>query len=458
MGEVSGIEVIRQKMLEIYARAASSRQLDTSEIARELEPLFQAYGYRAPAEGAPRRILLLHDDGVGDFINCSVAIREVRRAYPEAYITLVVFAPSYDMAVTCPYVDQVLADARKCDWRNPLALFRWHIDMVARLLPMHYDAAVHFTVRGSSVLLSYLSGAARRIGYVLAADALSGPFHADVVQGFVTDFVPSIGRGTHSVYRYLPLIEHFTKQETEDCRPEIWTLAQETRWWQEALRQRGAGARWIAVVIGASSGRRHWPITSYVELLQRIFEEEVGDVRFLLLGGSGDREDAGTLARALPEQAVWNAAGQGSWRNSAAALRCCELYIGNDTGLMHAAAASCLPVLSPCCYPADLPMAFNAVPLVHYPYGVPAVFARPAHALPECRASKDIWGCAADHPHCITQVTPGLMLRGYHVLKEQIRQGRTDLLFLYEMDNPTHDGTVTAIEPLDVSRFEIEDA
>lgn len=105
MVEVSGAGEIWQKMRALYARAAETKFINTSEIAAELEPLFEKHGYRKHAEGEPLRILLLHDDGVGDFINCSPAIREVRRAYPDAYITLVVFRPGYAMAVTCPYVD-----------------------------------------------------------------------------------------------------------------------------------------------------------------------------------------------------------------------------------------------------------------------------------------------------------------------------------------------------------------
>lgn len=454
MVEVSGAGEIWQKMRALYARAAETKFINTSEIAAELEPLFEKHGYRKHAEGEPLRILLLHDDGVGDFINCSPAIREVRRAYPDAYITLVVFRPGYAMAVTCPYVDQVIADERKCDWNDPLALFEWYARLAQKLLPMHFDLSFHFTVYGSLVLLSYLSGASRRIGYAPEHGMLPGPFPLGAVRGFVTDAVPTIPRGTHSVYRYLPLIESLTGKETEDCRPEIWTLAQETERWRVQLGKAAPDALWIAVAIGSTDGRRHYPAASYAELFQHILEVEARDVRFLLLGGPGDRADGEVLAGALPEQRVWNAVGQTSYRGSAAALSCCRLYIGNDTGLMHAAAASRLPVLTPCCYPADRPMVTNAVPIVHYPYGVPAVLVRPAHALPECQDSDDIWGCAMKRPHCITQITPDLMLRGYRLLNELIRQGRSELFCIYEMENPTHDGRVTAVEHLDVDTFE----
>ena len=243
----------------------------------------------------------------------------------------------------------------------------------------------------------------------------------------------------------------------KDIHPEIWTLARETEKWQEQLNQAAPDATWIAVIIGSSMGRRHYPAESYAKLLNAILEEETQDVRFLILGGQGDKEDGDTLMQALPEHKAWNAVGKINYRESAAALRCCKLYIGNDTGLMHAAAASGLPVLSPCCYPADVTMRYDAVPIVHYPYGVPTVFVRPAHALPGCQhpeKDSDVrWGCVAEEAHCIKQVAPALMLRGYFLLKEQMQRGERTVLYLYEMENPTHDGNIIAIEPRDVERF-----
>lgn len=457
MEEAPGTNVIRKKIHELYTQAEEKNCVDTAVIFNELEPLFKGHGYRSHVEGDPLKILMLHDDGVGDFINCSPAIREVRRAYPQAYITLMVPAQSHAMATTCPYVDQILVDYRECNGKDPLDLFRWYGQLAEQLLPMHYDLAFLFSVYGNAILLAYLSGSVYRISFELKDGGLSGPFHGEFMRGFVTDQVPNRARGTHAVYHYLPLVEYLTKKEVENLHPEIWTLAQETEKWQQEFRKVAPDASWIAVVIGSSMGRRHWPADAYAALLNAILKEETQDVHFLILGGPGDKEEGDTIIKALPEHKAWNAVGKTNYRESAAALCCCKLYIGNDTGLMHAAAASGLPVLSPCCYPADVTMCYDAVPIVHYPYGVPTVFVRPAHALPGCQHPEEHadvrWGCVSEEAHCIKQVTPTLMLRGYFLLKKQIEKGKRDVLYLYEMENPTHDGTVLAIEPRNVERF-----
>jgi len=442
----TGSEEIVQKLYELYDHATETKRIDTSEIANALEPLFQKCGYREEPAERPLRILLFHDDGVGDFINCSPAIREVRCVYPDAHITLLVYQRSHALALTCPYVDQVLVDARDCDWHDAMQIYHWDIELAQKLLPMHFDICFLFTTWGSSFLLSYLCGATRRVGFDPSGFSCSGPFAYEHVGGFVTDRVPCKLRQSHSLYRYLPMIEYITGKETEDCQPELWVLEMEKKRWQEKLQQEGAGADWLAVVLGGTDARRHWPVDSYAELLKSILAEE-DNVRFLILGGPENQEDGDALVRALPEQRAWNVAGTLDYRESSAALSCCKYYIGNDTGLLHAAAALHVPVLTPNCYPMDLPLQGNAVPVVHYPYGVPAVMVRPAHVRAECKDSTSAWGCAqSGQPHCILDISPALMHKGYHLLKDLVQLGKNETYYFYETEDPAHHGKALGMQ------------
>lgn len=447
---MEGIGVLHQKMLDICQRDAQANKIDTGEIVRELEPLFQEYGYREHEEGEPMKILLLTDAGVGDFINCSPAIREVRRTYPQAYITLVVYARSRDMAIACPYVDQLLVNARRCSWFNPIELLSWDISFAKKLLPMHYDVCFNFANYGSSFLLSYLCGAAHRFGYAPENFTCAGPFPYSVVAVFLNHRVPYEKRGTHSVFYYLSLMEKIIGREAKDAHPEVWFLANEKEHWQKRLGEIAPRANWMAVVPGGTDERRHWPVENYQELLGRILEVEHGqEIRFLILGGPADQKDGAWLVEHLPEHAAWNLAGTVNYRESVAALSCCSCYIGNDTGTLHAAAALHLPVLTPNCYPADLPMRSTSVPATYYPYGVPAVMVLPGHALEECRASEDAWGCAQDHKtHCIRQISPALMLQGYRLLKEKMNAGERDTTFLYEAEGAIASGKSIVVQSL----------
>lgn len=443
----SGFDIIRQEMRDVLQQAREQRNIDLGEIIEALEPLFQTYGYRDHEEGAPLKILLLTDSGVGDFINCAPAIRAVREELPEAYITLVVYVRSRDLAMACPYVDQLLVNSRSCDWKDPMALFAWDVTFAEKLLPMHFDICFNLAHYGSTILLSYLSGAAHRVG-MTQRFSLIGPFQKAYVEGLLTEHISGAVRGMHMVYNYLPTIEEIMGHRVEDPRPEVWFSPQEKQRFETALQERAPGATWFAVVLGGTDGRRHWSVSSYKTLLEQILNEEKEDIHFLILGGPENKDESDWLESALPAGRAWNGAGAWNYRESVAALSCCKLYLGNDTGLMHAAGAAGLPVLSPNCFPADCPMDDSSNPLWQRPYGVPAVFVLPAKALPECKDSADAMGCAeVGRSHCIRTITSAHMLAGYHLLKEQMQKGSTEQFFLFGAADALEPGK-TVIRPL----------
>ena len=74
----------------------------------KMEVEFSNLGFREEHSQGVENILLVRLQAMGDFINTSAAIREVRKNYPFAYITLVVSDRAHDMAEFCPYVNEVI--------------------------------------------------------------------------------------------------------------------------------------------------------------------------------------------------------------------------------------------------------------------------------------------------------------------------------------------------------------
>jgi ADP-heptose:LPS heptosyltransferase len=73
-----------------------------------------------------------------------------------------------------------------------------------------------------------------------------------------------------------------------------------------------------------------------------------------------------------------------------------DLYVGNDTGTMHlAAAAGCSCVeISP--HPMDGDPGVGTSPVRFAPHGVPAIVLRPSTGMGSCNRQ-----CTAGSPHCI---------------------------------------------------------
>jgi ADP-heptose:LPS heptosyltransferase len=90
------------------------------------------------------------------------------------------------------------------------------------------------------------------------------------------------------------------------------------------------------------------------------------------------------------------------------------MYIGNDTGPMHIAAAAGVAVVAVFCHPigGDALSAYS--PARFAPVGVPSRIVRPATATPPCTSA-----CVANEPHCITAVTVDEVLAAVWELREE---------------------------------------
>lgn len=96
-------------------------------------------------------------------------------------------------------------------------------------------------------------------------------------------------------------------------------------------------ARVLAFVPGSKMQAKQWPRERFAELGDRLLSAHPS-LRLALLGGPGETELCSDLCRRWGDRA-FSFAGRLSVLESAELLRRCLLYVGNDTGLMHLAAA-----------------------------------------------------------------------------------------------------------------------
>ena len=102
---------------------------------------------------------------------------------------------------------------------------------------------------------------------------------------------------------------------------------------------------WVAVCPGAKLPSKLWPWERYAEVGRRLIRDQ--GIYPVVIGGPEDREVGLKLVGAWGRGLC--AAGQLSVRESAALMETSRLYLGNDTGVMHLAAAvgrPCVAVFS----------------------------------------------------------------------------------------------------------------
>lgn len=395
------------------------------DFVAALEPVYRELGYRQ-RHGGETSILIVRDDAAGDFVCFSAFLRECRRLYPKARITLLISGRNAGLTECCPYVDERLLNTsftidipQGAPHRDLLqtAEFVFHY-----LLPRHYDLAFgpRLGIMGQSSLMMYLSGARERVSFTQDRLTPDGTIAHLGWDAFLTLACPFVMEPMHDVARNLSILETMTRLPIADRAIEVWYAPQHAHEAREALAPLYArGMRRVyAVCPGGSLGMKRWPAERFAAVCHEIMVHEP-ETGFLLLGGPGDREASARVAGALGDRAI-DLTGRVPYLVSAAALDLAELYIGDDTSLLHVAAALGKPCLSVNAFPASLPMAAMSIPVRFAPYRVPQVTVLPREARDGC---SDSWrhGCShKDEPHCILGVEPLTVLRGYGALRERI--------------------------------------
>lgn len=112
----------------------------------------------------------------------------------------------------------------------------------------------------------------------------------------------------------------------------------------------GKSPNLIAVAPGSKWESKVWPEDNFEEVIKKLVQDF--KVQPIVFGGTEDIEKAQRLVAKWATGAI--AAGKLNVRESAAALARCRLYIGNDTGTMHLAAAvgtPCVAIFAAVDYP-----------------------------------------------------------------------------------------------------------
>ena len=428
--EQAAVDRVVDGLEQFYRKCTESKEFSADEMVKFMEPIFERNGYRTLKMDENRKIniLIIHDGAAGDFISMSAAIRELRRFYPDAHIILMATPMAMNLAEVCPYIDELFPN--RMPWGEIPPAYQRNIEHARFLLRRKIDVVYAFTHFPSTNMLAYMSGARERISFEFSVE---DSIHIETGQVYATMAlltvrVPLRLYGTHNIDKNLGLLDYTLHVPISNREPEVWYLPSELAIVQNTFSKRmGDNDKIYALCMGGSRASKKWPAENYAELFKMIIAREP-EIKIVVIGG-GEADAAyaqvfkQTLGEEFVNEHVFDYTNNTNYRQSAAILRCCDMYIGNDTGTMHAAAAVKLPSLLVHYFAVDLEMADHTALRIDYPYHIPAVIVMPQHALDECKGSTTHYGCnALDRPHCITQITTQTVFSAYEYLKNQIER------------------------------------
>lgn len=278
---------------------------------------------------APRRILVIRLDRLGDVVLSTPVLSALRGQFPHAFIAMMVRPACREVVEGHPALNEVIVYEKEGAHRSLRGTVRF-----ARHLRRHeFDTALALHPSNRSHWIPWLAKIPIRIGYDRKSAWL------------LTHRIPHRKQegAKHEAVYTLELLELFgiPPAVPRPVVPVPPAAAERV----DALLDASpicASDRLVAIHPSASCISKRWLPERFAAVADRLDAEQ--GVRVVLVAGEGDAAHAGEVARAM-RQPVLNLAGQLSVAELAALLRRCRCLLSNDSGPVHIAAAVGIPVV-----------------------------------------------------------------------------------------------------------------
>ncbi len=274
-------------------------------------------------------ILVRVNNWIGDVVMISPAMRALRERFPNARITILAKPWVLEALRGSPFFDSLLPyekDGRHAGIAGFLRLAR-------ELRRKKFDCAVLFQKAFEAALLATLARIPLRVG--LNTDA-RGPL--------LTHRVPFQGddSSVHTVEVFQEIVRALGCQ-IRDESTQFPADPEEFSWAAENLRWPGSPTTpLVAFHVGASKRPRAWHADRFAAVASRLQKEEQAGI--LLIGNRQEADLLDRIAGQLERPPV-SIPEPRTLKRIAACLAHCRLFIGNDSGPMHIAAALGVPVI-----------------------------------------------------------------------------------------------------------------
>lgn len=320
------------------------------------------------------------------------ALRVVREKFPQASISV----------LARPYVAEIYRDQHVCDdliAYDPKGQHRgWsgRARLVEELKVRKFDSALLLQNAFDAAWLAWRAGIPERIGYARDGRSL-----------LLTCAIPVPKDGeipAHEKFYYLELLRRAGWLERLPDVPYIALEVpdQQKRKASQTLLDAGArpAAFRLALGPGASYGSaKCWPTERFAEFAERFQNERDADV--ILFGTRGELPVSSAISAGMKRKPV-DLTGKTAIGDLPALLSQCHLFLGNDSGAMHVAAAVGLPVVAvfgPTDPGGTSPVTTRYSIVQQKPYCSPCFLKR----------------CPTDH-RCMKNVTPQMVLAAVNSL------------------------------------------
>jgi ADP-heptose:LPS heptosyltransferase len=283
------------------------------------------------------RILILKLDHIGDFVVALPALQQLRRAWPDAHITVACGSWNRSWAEQTGLFDKVVPfdffTLTNADWHGATAeQFRAFEDLNLG----SFDLAIDLRHDPDTRPLLEAVDAQFRAGFSAPADqggkgldiALPDMEHISIAE--------DSGRPVHADLRLRLLAHAVIEMFSQDITTSLCLVG--------PIPQSQSDRPYVVLAPGAGSPIRVWPVNRLAEIGRIIAERH--DLDIIVVGSTAEREPGEIIARSIPTERVRNLAGSLPLIELPSLISRARLFVGNDTGTTHLAAGLDVPTVA----------------------------------------------------------------------------------------------------------------
>lgn len=290
------------------------------------------------------KFLILRLSAVGDVIRTLPAVKALKENHSSSEIAWIVEEPSRTLLESQPEIDKVILFPRK-RWaeglKSPRRIWRTFREMgefILNLRRQKFDVALDFHGILKSGLLSFLSGAPKRIGFDRRSSKEGNSLFSNLKVNLPQERISRFHRNL-ALLRGIGL-------EIKNYNPGLHVPSEDREYVDSFFSSLTPFPKrpWIAIHPGTSAKTsfKRWMPDRYSQLADRLIHELQATVIFTW--GPGELSLVENIQKGMKESSIAGPTTQ-SLTQLAEVFRRCNLYIGGDTGPMYIASLVGIPLV-----------------------------------------------------------------------------------------------------------------
>lgn len=283
-------------------------------------------------KGEFQNILIRFPNWLGDAVMATPILADLRKKWPEATLTVMCQGAIHSLLIGNPYIDEIFSFLRPNEFlhREPAR------DLIARIRQGKYDLGILLPNSFSSAWWFWRGNVENRIGYAcnLRSFLLTHPLPFPKERGH-----------EHLVRTYKRLLGPLGIPLSTTL-PELFITEEEKSTALQLLLQYNVpqGAKVIGINPGAAYGSaKCWLPERFREVIEKLLKDP--DLYIICFGDQAGAQVVHEICEGLPAR-VLNLAGLTSLRELMALIQRCTVFLTNDSGPMHIAAALKIPLVA----------------------------------------------------------------------------------------------------------------